>query len=396
MRKLFIDCGAWTGNSIASFRERYSDSNEYDIVCFECHPNSVKKLKYNYPKIQIYEKAVWINNDLIKMKIGSGKWVESSTIIQEKKVKRHDPKQDVMVQCVDFSSWINKIIKDGDYVVCKMNIEGAEYTVLNKMILDGSINKINELWVEWHWHKMEGWNEERHLQLVKRIPENIKIKNWSLDHKRNVVYTVTTDTGKYIPNEPLRMTEGWDYICFTTDKDLKSKLWDIKYVEPQDITPEKLSRKIKILNSDYLPGYDTSIYIDCRFTIRCNLYKFVDDIIGNDFDLAVMKHNRRSCLFQEAEFLKLQNTEQVKKYQEIVPKNFGLWAPGIMIRRHNVPALQAMMKTWYSEMIKGSHRDQISFAYARFKHQNVNMIEMPFTKTYEDFMSRPGEKHRIP
>ena len=49
----------------------------------------------------------------------------------------------------NFSEFLNQF--DGNtYLVVKLDIEGAEYEVLENIITSGMINKVNELYVEFH------------------------------------------------------------------------------------------------------------------------------------------------------------------------------------------------------------------------------------------------------
>lgn len=62
------------------------------------------------------------------------------------------------VDCIDFSSWLGRTFAGSDErVVVKMDIEGAEYPVLAKMVEDGTDAIVSELLVEWHQgHAAEG------------------------------------------------------------------------------------------------------------------------------------------------------------------------------------------------------------------------------------------------
>ncbi|KAK3281676.1 hypothetical protein CYMTET_10546 [Cymbomonas tetramitiformis] len=67
---------------------------------------------------------------------------------------------------IDFSAWVLKHIRYQDYFVVKMDIEGMEYEVLNKMILSKTIFMIDELFVEvhfrqWNHHPCVGVNKTR-------------------------------------------------------------------------------------------------------------------------------------------------------------------------------------------------------------------------------------------
>lgn len=51
-----------------------------------------------------------------------------------------------------------------------MDIEGAEYNVLSKMIKDKSLAYIDELYVEWHYKKID-IDFKEHQVLVNRVKE---------------------------------------------------------------------------------------------------------------------------------------------------------------------------------------------------------------------------------
>jgi len=56
----------------------------------------------------------------------------------------------IEVQAIDFSDWLVKNVARGDYVVCKMDVEGAEFDVLEHLLRMKMINLIDVLLVEWH------------------------------------------------------------------------------------------------------------------------------------------------------------------------------------------------------------------------------------------------------
>ena len=57
----------------------------------------------------------------------------------------------------------------------KLDIEGAEYQVIPKMMKDGTFDYINELWIEWHWPKIR-YPKGSHDKLVEKI--SIPSKKW--------------------------------------------------------------------------------------------------------------------------------------------------------------------------------------------------------------------------
>jgi hypothetical protein len=61
------------------------------------------------------------------------------------------------VECFDFSRWLRRLRRKP---VVKMDIEGAEVAIVEKMIADGTDRLVRELLVEWH-----GSGEELEAQL---------------------------------------------------------------------------------------------------------------------------------------------------------------------------------------------------------------------------------------
>ncbi len=73
---------------------------------------------------------------------------------------------DQRVQCFDFSAWLSELAGD---VVVKMDIEGSEYELLEKMLDDGTATKVKELLVEWH-----GIDPNRRNPILDRWPGPVK------------------------------------------------------------------------------------------------------------------------------------------------------------------------------------------------------------------------------
>lgn len=203
---------------------------------------------------------------------------------------------------------------------------------------------------------------------------------------RKVVYTACF--GLDLIRDPISLQEGWDYIFFTDNKSLKSDKWDIRYLEP-DIDQKKFSRRVKILNEEYLPDYDVSFYMDARFIPRVNLDGYVDKHLRHK-DIAMMKHHKRSCVYDEAELcinIKKDSEhvirEQMDRYvSEGYPVNNGLTAGGVIIRKHGIDNQKKFMEEWYSEIERGSWRDQLSFQYVFWKRP-LNISLMDFKRVYE-------------
>lgn len=147
---IYIDLGCHNGDSIIDFyKGLFCDIDPTNITSIGIDPLSI----YDKQKEEIskkygtkFIKAV-VSNYNGKATLSEHNNDISSSIRPEKHQYRNGKKYEV--DCIDFSNFI----KDYDDILLRMDIEGEEYNVLEKMIKDGSINKIKYLDVEFHGHR---------------------------------------------------------------------------------------------------------------------------------------------------------------------------------------------------------------------------------------------------
>lgn len=66
----------------------------------------------------------------------------------------------MQVQGLDFSRWLLQNIRQEDHVYLQINAAGAEYFVVERLIVDGSVLLVDEINVVWHSDKvLVGWPE---------------------------------------------------------------------------------------------------------------------------------------------------------------------------------------------------------------------------------------------
>jgi len=152
MKKVFIDCGARRCDVTRIFLEQ--GLTDWDYYLFEPSPKLngyFKKLVEDYPQVNFdySKKAVWIEEGEIDFYY-SRRGNSGSTILKEKFSNKVDHDNPVKVETIDFSSWVKDNINKDDYIILKVDIEGAEYEVLNKMVEDGTLDYADELIVEFH------------------------------------------------------------------------------------------------------------------------------------------------------------------------------------------------------------------------------------------------------
>jgi FkbM family methyltransferase len=180
MAKYFIDCGAHCGESILMAKQRFG----YDIntISFEPVPflaNQLIEIHKEDPTVQIQNSAVWIENTTKKFYI-CDLYTDGSSLLNSLNELKED--QYIEIPCFDLSSWIKNTFTSEDYIILKLDIEGAEYEVLNKMIDNGTIGLINEFWGEWHDIKI---SDQRTKDLAQKVysylkDNNINFKEWEI------------------------------------------------------------------------------------------------------------------------------------------------------------------------------------------------------------------------
>jgi len=200
---------------------------------------------------------------------------------------------------------------------------------------------------------------------------------------KKVVYTVSY--GLDLLRDPEIINKDWDYVFLTNNKNLKSKKWNIQYYK-SNLNDKKASRYPKILYQDFFQNYDFSLYLDARFVLRKDPQEMLEKYITPNTHISLMNHPKRNCIYNECKFCidnKLDNDKVIKKQmqrykKEGFPKDYGLNAGGVIIRRHN-DKVSKFMKMWFNEVKEGSYRDQTSFMYIYWKLPlNINWMDFKY------------------
>ena len=174
--------------------------------------------------------------------------------------------------------------------------------------------------------------------------------------------------GKYDTlKDPTVITKGWEYICYTNRKDLKSNVWKIKYINNKKLSNVKAARCIKIRFFYYVES-DLVIWCDASMIINTNLNDFITKHHRGNF--TILQHPIRDCIYQEAyACIKLNKDKegvinsQIIRYVDVsYPEHNGMIQSGLIIRNRDKDTI-AFCTEWFREVRQGSFRDQLSFNY---------------------------------
>jgi FkbM family methyltransferase len=165
--KLFLDLGCREGDATAAFigdppgqplaqffRPR-SDAHEFQIIGFESplyRGNEATRKRFEqFPRFTLIEKLAWTYDGLIEF-LTDGERHDSRI----KFSKILDPTAEefrgqlVKVPCFDLARFLSYDTAQYGDIVCKMDIEGAEYMILERLISSGALERLSELYVEYH------------------------------------------------------------------------------------------------------------------------------------------------------------------------------------------------------------------------------------------------------
>lgn len=184
MKYIFIDLGAYDGDSIQFFLNKAQDlpapASKFAIYAFEPNPKFFLKLNELMdvtPQIkQISNQAAWIEDGEKQFAVDQAADPMGSTLMQSK-VEIWNKSKIQTMQTFDFSDWIKQFTND--YVIVKCDCEGAEFPILYKMIQDGTLTIMDQLWCEFHPNKVREYTTTDKLELMQQIRDHgVELTEW--------------------------------------------------------------------------------------------------------------------------------------------------------------------------------------------------------------------------
>ena len=178
---VLVDCGANLGEVLGELSERFLPQR---IFAFEPNPALIPDLERAARRTgrltEVLSQAVWHRDEVRPFYLGHH---ESSTLMGGKVVppmydRQIDYAHPIDVQCIDFSRWLEALGVGPRSVVVKMDIEGAEYPVLEHLVEQGAVRFISTLLVEWHYGRFPKFPQERHERLSSALSSLVDLEDW--------------------------------------------------------------------------------------------------------------------------------------------------------------------------------------------------------------------------
>lgn len=182
-----------------------------------------------------------------------------------------------------------------------------------------------------------------------------------------IVYTA--NYGNYDTIREPQISGSADFRCFTDGQGVEP--YKKRAIECT-LTPRRCARRAKILSNVFFPAKEVRIWHGANVQLRGDLKALIG--LVKDSDIAVLKHNQRDCVYEEAEVCiswKKDDADVIRKQmsryqQEGYPQHNGLSAAFLIVRK-NTQAVRDLENLWWQEVVRGSHRDQLSFDYCCWK-----------------------------
>ncbi len=183
MNYIYIDLGAYDGDSIRQFLRMSKlpvNTRQFKIYAFEPNPNLFPWLASLMEEcvndMEVDTRAAWVSDGIVDFALDTNNKAYGSTLMKSKEAV-WDKFDKVQIHAFDFSEWLKQFKED--YVIVKMDIEGAEFPILNKMLKDGTHKIMNQLWLETHPNKVKDYTTTDSKQLFERLRRDIYVEEWS-------------------------------------------------------------------------------------------------------------------------------------------------------------------------------------------------------------------------
>lgn len=158
-RHIYVDVGARNyGSSIGSWFKKQYPKQGRNFTIFAVEADRLFEPSYDtHPDVTFVPYAAWIRNESLlfgsqakERKAGMGRIHH-----QHGSVHASVDRAMAVVQGMDFAEWIRNIARKEDFLLVKMDVEGAEFFLLPWLFETGAICLVDELFLECHYNRWQ-------------------------------------------------------------------------------------------------------------------------------------------------------------------------------------------------------------------------------------------------
>lgn len=169
MRKILLDCGSHLGESIKKFKT-ILNSSDFEFYMFEPNIFLFEQINSNseFEECKKFNNAVSNKNEIVKFWgcTGNNKSSVGATLEKSKADSDNISENDyIEIPSIDLSEFIVDNFSKKDFIILKLDIEGSEYDVLEKLFDTNVIEYINELYIEFHSQWLSPEFNQREIEI---------------------------------------------------------------------------------------------------------------------------------------------------------------------------------------------------------------------------------------
>ena len=169
--------------------------------------------------------------------------------------------------------------------------------------------------------------------------------------------------------DPLVINPNADYFCYS-DRKIQCNTWQLIPINYYNINSYKTARYIKLNSYQFLEKYEYIFWVDSSFVIINDFNDYLIKLKKSKFQILFEPHWERNCVYDEIKAASGRadndTLSEQNKYLGYIkfPKQFGLVETGVYGFSSNSEISKKILKCWFKENNKWSHRDQISLPVA--------------------------------
>ncbi len=168
---VFVDVGSHTGESTRALWLGFDR-----VYCWE--PNPAFEHCYDgMESVVLIRAAAGVRDEIVPFYIGTDGKMQGSSICRDK-LTGDISASPLDIQSFRFATWLLRL--EPATVTVKMDIEGAEYAVLQDMINVRATDRVDCLLIEWHHEKIPSVSQQEHDAVVAAIGRAVaNVKQWT-------------------------------------------------------------------------------------------------------------------------------------------------------------------------------------------------------------------------
>jgi FkbM family methyltransferase len=209
---VFLDCGTNLCQGLKAHIERYGIDQSWKVYSFEANPYTYRHAQniinrhYSHLNISLLNVAVWtddgylpiaaeyasaegiftllkdngFDSNCVDLSLDNALWVGgASNAMGDEYLRTQEMNElrflNIKTRSIDFIEFVEKL--DDNDIFIKMDIEGAEYKVLDKLLASSAILRVREITVEWHNHILTQPYDNEYI-INRLIGKGVSVKQW--------------------------------------------------------------------------------------------------------------------------------------------------------------------------------------------------------------------------